>query len=149
MNVATTALRVRRIVDDAILPSRAHADDAGFDLHAAEEVELTTPGARADVGTGVAVELPAGWVGLVCPRSGLAARYGVGIVNAPGVVDAGYRGEIRVLLQAGDQPLRVHVGDRIAQLVLVPCFDGAVVETDELASGSRGASGFGSTGGFG
>jgi dUTP pyrophosphatase len=128
-------------------PRRAHPDDAGFDLCAAEEARLE-PGARASVGTGVAVAIPPGHGGLVLPRSGLAARHGIALVNAPGLIDPGYRGELRVLLLNTDraEPYAIEAGDRIAQLVVVPL---AAVEPRELASladTARGPDGFGSTG---
>jgi dUTP pyrophosphatase len=145
-----TTLRVRRLVDGAVVPARAHEGDAGLDLASVESLVLE-PGARATVGTGLAVEVPDGWAGLVCPRSGLAARHGIGVVNGPGVVDAGYRGEVRVVLHNSDasEPFAIEPGDRIAQLVLVPVATGAVVEVEELAPATRDAAGFGSSGGFG
>lgn len=144
-------LRVRRLHPDAVLPSRAHAGDAGLDLVATEAVTLAPGGGRATVGTGIAVEVPEGWTGLVCPRSGLAARHGIGVVNGPGVIDAGYRGEVRVVLHNTDptEPFDIAPGDRIAQLVLTPVLLADVVEVGELATASRDAGGFGSTGGFG
>ena len=142
------ALRVRRLDGGLPLPVRAHPTDAGIDLHAAHDCELE-PGHRALVGTGVAVAIPAGYVGLVHPRSGLAARAGLSIVNAPGTVDAGYRGEIKVNLVNLDpaEPVRVGRGDRIAQLLVqrVELWD--VVEVDELDETARGEGGHGSTGG--
>ena len=142
-------LRVARLHPDAVLPMRAHADDAGLDLVAVETVRIARGGGRAVVGTGIAVEIPQGWTGLVCPRSGLAARHGIGVVNAPGVVDAGYRGEVRVVLlnTDPDADFDVAAGDRIAQLVLVPVRGGAVVEVAELAPAARSEQGFGSSGG--
>ena len=144
-------LTVQRLRSDAVLPARAHDDDAGLDLVAVERVELAPGGGRAVVGTGIAVQVPEGWAGLVCPRSGLAARHGIGVVNGPGVIDAGYRGEVRVVLHNTDptEPFVVEPGDRIAQLVLVPVLLGAVQEVDELEPARRDAAGFGSTGGFG
>ncbi|ODQ95084.1 deoxyuridine 5'-triphosphate nucleotidohydrolase [Dietzia alimentaria] len=147
-NGAGEVLRVRRLDGGLPLPVRAHATDAGIDLHAAHECELA-PGHRALVGTGVAVAIPAGYVGLVHPRSGLAARTGLSIVNAPGTVDAGYRGEIKVNLINLDpvEPVRIGRGDRIAQLLVqrVELWD--VVEVDELGETDRGEGGHGSTGG--
>ena len=141
-------LRVRRLDRGLPLPVRAHATDAGIDLHAAHDCELA-PGHRDLVGTGVAVAVPAGYVGLVHPRSGLAARAGLSIVNAPGTVDAGYRGEIKVNLDNLDptEPVRIGRGDRIAQLLVqrVELWD--VVEVDELGETDRGEGGHGSTGG--
>lgn len=141
-------LRVRRLDGGLPLPVRAHATDAGVDLHAAHDCELE-PGHRALVGTGVAVAVPAGFVGLVHPRSGLAARAGLSIVNAPGTIDAGYRGEIKVNLINLDpaEPVRIARGDRIAQLLVqrVELWD--VVEVDDLEATDRGEGGHGSTGG--
>ncbi len=141
------ALRVQRLTPAAILPTRAYAGDAGLDLYAAEAASLR-PGERAAVGTGIAVEIPDGQAGLVLPRSGLAARSGIALVNAPGLIDAGYRGEIRVLLLNTDaaEPFTVVPGDRIAQLVLVDIHAPAVLEVGELAGSQRGPGGFGSSG---
>lgn len=141
------SLRVRRLDPAAILPRRAHPGDAGLDLHAIERVALA-PGARASVGTGVAVEIPPGHAGLVLPRSGLAARHGIALVNAPGLIDSGYRGELRVLLLNTDreQGVTLEAGDRIAQLVLVRVEPGEVQEVTELSGSERGAGGFGSSG---
>jgi dUTP pyrophosphatase len=140
-------LRVQRLDPAARLPVRAHDDDAGYDLHALEAVTLA-PGARAMVRTGIAIELPAGHAGLVLPRSGLAARHGIALVNAPGLIDAGYRGELRVLLLNTDREAAFEVapGDRIAQLVVVAVAAPAVVEADALAATARGEDGFGSSG---
>ncbi len=147
----TETLRVRRLRDDAVLPERAHPGDAGLDLIATERAELAPAGGRATVGTGIAIEVPHGWAGLVCPRSGLAARHGIGVVNGPGVIDSGYRGEVRVVLHNTDpaEPFVVEPGDRIAQLVLVQVGLAAVEEARELSDAVRSDSGFGSTGGFG
>ena len=144
---AVAPLAVKRLHPDAVLPSRAYAGDAGLDLHAVEAVRLE-PGARASVGTGIAVAIPEGQGGLVLPRSGLAARNGIALVNAPGLIDAGYRGEIRVLLLNTDRevPCEIAVGDRIAQLVLVRLELPATVVVDELPSSERGEGGFGSSG---
>jgi dUTP pyrophosphatase len=132
------------------MPSRAHAGDAGLDLVSVDRCVLE-PGARAMVGTGIAIAVPPGWAGLVCPRSGLAARHGIGVVNSPGVIDAGYRGEVRVVLHNTDpiESFEVVPGDRIAQLVLTPVLLAEVEETHELSVAGRDAGGFGSTGGFG
>lgn len=140
-------LRFRRLRNDARLPSRAHDGDAGLDLHAAEEMTIG-PGERGIVGTGVAVEIPPHHAGLVLPRSGLAARHGIALVNAPGLIDAGYRGEIRVLLLNTDRerPFEVRPGDRIAQLVLTPFVMAEPVEARELTASARSDGGFGSTG---
>ena len=140
-------LRYSRLVPDARPPAQAHEGDAGYDLHAAEAVTLG-PGERASVGTGIAVAIPEGCAGLVLPRSGLAARHGIALVNAPGLIDSGYRGEVRVLLlnTDRDEPFEVGVGDRIAQLLLVRFESGAAEEVDSLDETVRGAGGFGSTG---
>jgi dUTP pyrophosphatase len=142
----TEHLHVRRLDERALLPTRAYPGDAGLDLYALEEATLS-PGERASIGTGIAVEIPDGEAGLVLPRSGLATRHGIALVNAPGLIDAGYRGEIRVLLLNTDReaPFTVARGDRIAQLVLVRIETPEVVEVDELASSERGAGGFGSS----
>jgi dUTP pyrophosphatase len=140
-------LRVRRLDDQAQLPTRAYPGDAGLDLYALEDGVLR-PGERESIRTGIAVEVPDGHAGLVLPRSGLAARYGIAIVNAPGLIDSGYRGEIRVLLLNTDreQPFAIAKGDRIAQLVLVRVETPDILEVDELAVSERGAGGFGSSG---
>lgn len=140
-------LRFRRLSPAARPPARAHGDDAGFDLHAAEAATLE-PGARASVGTGLAVAIPDGFAGLVLPRSGLAARHGIALVNAPGLIDAGYRGEVRVLLLNTDRqaPFEIAEGDRVAQLVLVRAEAPELEETDELGDTARGSGGFGSSG---
>jgi dUTP diphosphatase len=140
-------LRVRRLHPDAILPTRAHDGDAGLDLHAVDAATLA-PGARASVGTGIAVAIPYGQAGLVLPRSGLAARSGIALVNAPGLIDAGYRGEIRVLLLNTDRetPCEIAAGDRVAQLVLVRVELPETVEVEELPASARGEGGFGSSG---
>lgn len=140
-------LPVRRLDDAATLPTRAHPGDAGLDLYAAEAATLG-PGERAGVGTGVAVEIPEGHAGLVLPRSGLAARHGIALVNAPGLIDAGYRGEIRVLLLNTDrtEPFEIAVGERIAQLLITPFAAAEPVEATELATSARGDGGFGSSG---
>jgi dUTP pyrophosphatase len=137
---------VRRLRDDALLPRQAYEGDAGLDLAACERVELE-PGARAAVPTGIAVEIPEGYGGFVQPRSGLAARHGIGIVNAPGLIDSGYRGEIRVVLINTDasEPFTVEHGMRIAQLVIAPVASVRLVEVEELATSERGARGFGSS----
>jgi dUTP pyrophosphatase len=140
-------LKVRRLDARALLPTRAYAGDAGLDLYALEERELG-PGERASIGTGISIQIPPGQAGLVLPRSGLAASHGIAIVNAPGLIDSGYRGEVRVLLLNTDRSkaFTVTVGDRIAQLVLVSVETPAVEEVDELALSERGAGGFGSSG---
>jgi dUTP pyrophosphatase len=140
-------LRFTRLADEARPPARAHDGDAGLDLCAAEAVVIG-PGERASVGTGVAVAIPDGYAGLVVPRSGLAARSGIGLVNTPGLIDSGYRGELRVLLLNTDpeQQFEVEPGDRIAQLVLVAVASPELVELDTLDETARGVGGFGSTG---
>ena len=133
--------------DTATPPSRAHPDDAGIDLHAAEHAVLG-PGERANVGTGIAVAIPPGHGGLVLPRSGLAAKHGISVVNAPGLIDPGYRGEVRVLLLNTDREAAFEVaqGDRIAQLVLVRLAAPPLQQVDGLDETLRGDGGFGSTG---
>ena len=139
-------LRVRRLHPDAVLPSAAHPGDAGLDLVAVEAVTLA-PGGRATVPTGVAVAVPHGWVGLVHPRSGLARRHGVTVLNTPGTIDAGYRGELLVLLvNLGDETVELAAGERVAQLLLQRVGLPEVVEVDELDETARGSGGFGSTG---
>jgi len=140
-------LAVARLGSGARLPTRAYPDDAGLDLYAAEPARLG-PGERASVGTGVAVQIPAGHAGLVLARSGLAARHGIALVNAPGLIDPGYRGELRVLLLNTDRSASFDIapGDRIAQLVLVAVAAAEVDEVEELPGTSRGARGFGSSG---
>lgn len=140
-------LAVTRLRPDAVLPSRAHEGDAGLDLTTCERVELG-PGERAVVPTGVAIALPDGFAGFVQPRSGLAARHGITIVNAPGLIDSGYRGELRVVLLNTDRE-RTFVaepGDRIAQLVVLAVAAVEPVEVAELPGSVRGTAGFGSTG---
>ncbi len=140
-------LRVTRLRDDAVLPERANSGDAGLDLSACEPVTLG-PGERATIGTGLAVEIPADHAGLVVPRSGLAVRHGLSIVNTPGVIDAGYRGEIRVILLNTDREraFTVEPGMRIAQLLVMPAPAVEVVEVSELSKTTRGDGGFGSSG---
>lgn len=140
-------MRFTRLSDAATPPSRAHPGDAGYDLYAAEATRLG-PGERGSVGTGIAVEIPDGWAGLVLPRSGLAAKHGITLTNAPGLIDAGYRGEVRVLLlnTDGDAPFDVEPGDRIAQLMLVRHEAPELEEVGSLEKSTRGAAGFGSSG---
>jgi dUTP pyrophosphatase len=142
-----TELRVMKLRDDAVLPSRAHSGDAGFDLSACEEITIGV-GERAAVGTGIAVEIPDGHAGLVVPRSGLALRHGISMVNSPGVIDAGYRGEVRLLLLNTDNEsaFTVEPGMRVAQLLVVAVADVELVETDEVTTTDRGVGGFGSSG---
>ena len=136
-----------RMRPEAVLPARAHPHDAGLDLTACEDAALG-PGMRAAVATGWAVAIPEGMAGLVVPRSGNALRLGLTVANAPGLIDSGYRGELKVILvNLGDAPVAVAVGDRIAQLVITPVATGAAVEVDALpGSDGRGEGGFGSTG---
>ena len=146
-----TALLIKQLDPDLPAPVRAHANDGAIDLRSAESFTLH-PGARRTVGTGIAVEVPAGWAGWVVPRSGLAGRHGLSIVNAPGLVDAGYTGEVAVVLvNLGFDTIAVSRGDRIAQLALTPVACPPVTVVDVLpseaaAEGARGAGGFGSTG---
>jgi len=137
----------QRLTAAARAPERAHDHDAGWDLRAAEAAVIG-PGERVGVGTGIAVAIPEGCAGLVLPRSGLAARHGITLTNAPGLIDAGYRGEVRVLLLNTDraEPFEVAVGDRIAQLVVLAVPDVELIEVEELPASMRGAAGFGSTG---
>jgi dUTP pyrophosphatase len=145
--VRTGELRFVKLGEGATLPTRAHDNDAGLDLYAAESARLA-PGARVSVGTGLAVQIPDGMGGLVLPRSGLALKHGVTLVNAPGLIDPGYRGEVRVLLLNTDGTLEFKIapGDRIAQLLLVPVAHATPLRADALDESTRGAGGFGSTG---
>ena len=138
---------MQRLDPDLPLPAYARDDDAGLDLYAREAVTLA-PGARAAVGTGIAIALPAGYAGFVVPRSGLALRHGVSLVNTPGLIDAGYRGEIRVVLINHDRTtaLTLARGDRIAQLVVQKVERVEMVEVTSLPDSARGAGGFGSSG---
>jgi dUTP diphosphatase len=140
-------LPVLRLDPGLPLPAYAHPGDAGADLRAAADVVLP-PGGRATVGTGIAIAVPDGYAAFVHPRSGLAARHGITLVNAPGTVDAGYRGEVRVVLLNTDpsEPFTVHRGDRIAQLVVQPVTRVSFLDAAELPPTPRGAGGFGSTG---
>jgi len=142
-------ISIRRLDPELPLPSYAHPGDAGADLCSAVDVTLQ-PGERALVPTGIAMALPEGYVALVHPRSGLASRHGISIVNAPGTIDAGYRGEIQVCLVNTDphQPFTVSRGDRIAQLVIQRFEGAAFVEAEDLPDSARGVGGYGSTGGF-
>jgi dUTP pyrophosphatase len=137
---------VRRLRADAVLPSQAYDGDAGLDLTACEEARLE-PGERVVVSTGIAVEIPEGYAGFVQPRSGLAARHGLGVVNSPGLIDSGYRGEIRVVLLNTDsrEAFTVEPGMRIAQLVIAPVASVRLVEVEELQTTDRGSRGFGSS----
>jgi dUTP pyrophosphatase len=140
-------LRFIKLSEKATLPTRAHDSDAGLDLYAAEAARLV-PGARVSVGTGLAVAVPEGLAGIVLPRSGLALKSGVTLVNSPGLIDPGYRGEVRVVLLNTDGTIDFHVkpGDRIAQLLLVPIATASPLEADALDESTRGAGGFGSSG---
>jgi dUTP pyrophosphatase len=140
-------LRVIKLKDNAVIPTRAHPGDAGLDLYSTEIAHLG-PGERWSVGTGIALEVPEGHAGLVLPRSGLAREHGIALVNAPGLIDAGYRGEVRVLLLNTDpaETVRIEAGARIAQLVVTPVAIAAPVEVTELSDSARGEGGFGSSG---
>ena len=139
-------LEILRLRDDAVVPERAYAGDAGLDLSTCERIELP-PGERIVAPTGLAVAIPEGYGGFVQPRSGLAARSGITVVNSPGLIDSGYRGEIRVVLLNTDreQTFVAEAGDRIAQLVVLPVPELGVREVDELPASERGVRGFGST----
>ena len=141
-----TDLPVKRLHDGATVPTRAYEGDAGLDLAAGERVELG-PGERVAIGTGLAVAIPDGHAGFVQPRSGLAARHGITVLNSPGLVDAGYRGELKVVLlnTDRDEPFVIEPGMRIAQLVVVPVAMPEPVEVAELPSSERGELGFGSS----
>jgi dUTP pyrophosphatase len=140
-------LPIRRLRDDAVLPARAYHGDAGLDLSACERVELA-PGERVVVGTGLAVAIPEGYAGFVQPRSGLADRHGITIVNSPGLIDSGYRGELKVILLNTDNehPFVVEPGMRIAQLVVLDLPEIELEEVDELPAAERGVRGHGSSG---
>jgi dUTP pyrophosphatase len=140
-------LRFVKLSEKATLPTRAHDNDAGLDLYAAESARLS-PGARVSVGTGLAVQIPDRAGGLVLPRSGLALKHGVTLVNSPGLIDPGYRGEVRVLLLNTDRNLEFQIspGDRIAQLLLVPVAHATPLQAEALDESTRGEGGFGSTG---
>ena len=138
---------VEVLITASILPSYAHPGDAGADLHSSQALVLA-PGERALVGTGVSIALPDGFAAFVVPRSGLAFKHGITIVNAPGTVDAGYRGEIKVTLLNTDQttPYAIAVGDRIAQIIIMPVSRATFIPVDRLPGSQRGEGGFGSTG---
>jgi dUTP pyrophosphatase len=140
-------IAVKRLDPDLPLPGYARASDAGLDLRSSERVVIE-PGERVLVGTGVAIAIPPGFAGLVLPRSGLALRHGVTVLNAPGLIDAGYRGEVKVLLVNQDRkaPVTLERGERIAQLVVQAVAAVDLVEVQELSASERGAGGFGSTG---
>ena len=138
---------VQRLREEAVVPERAYSGDAGFDLTACEHHKLG-PGERALVGTGLAVAIPDGHAGFVLPRSGLAARHGITIVNAPGLIDSGYRGELRIPLLNTDRehPFTLEPGMRIAQLLVLPVPEACLLEVEVLPDGVRGVAGFGSSG---
>jgi dUTP pyrophosphatase len=140
-------LRFRKLRDDAIMPTQAHAGDAGSDLYACEGAVLQ-PGGRAKVPTGIAIAIPDGYAGLVLPRSGLAHKHGITLTNTPGLIDSGYRGELQVLMLNTDRQdsYEVKPGDRIAQLVLVEYGAAIWTEVDEFEATTRGDGGFGSSG---
>lgn len=146
LNHPTMRLPITRLTPDAHLPTRAHPTDAGLDLYAL--IRATIPsGGRAVIPTGVAVAIPAGYAGFLHPRSGLADMYGVTVANAPGTIDAGYRGEVQVILvNHGRTPFRLIAGDRIAQLIITPIVVPELDVVDALEAGDRGDAGFGSTG---
>lgn len=150
MTEPTIKISIKMLDQELPVPRYAHPSDAGADLHARTSLVLE-PGQRALVATGIALALPHGYVGLVHPRSGLATKHGITVVNAPGTVDAGYRGEIMVTLlnTDKDQPFEINRGDRIAQLVIQKVEQAAFISVDSLDDSARGAGGFGSTGGFG
>jgi dUTP pyrophosphatase len=139
-------LSIQRLRPDAVVPTRAYAGDAGLDLASCERVELG-PGERATVATGLAIAIPDGYAGFVQPRSGLASRHGITIVNTPGLVDSGYRGELKVILLNTDakEPFVVEPGMRIAQLVVMQVPEIDPIEVDELPESERGVRGFGSS----
>lgn len=139
-------LRVRRLDPDVELPRYAHPGDAGLDLASSEALTIA-PGERAAVPTGLAVAIPRGWVGLVHPRSGLSLKHGLTVVNAPGTIDSGYRGEVKVLMvNLGSEDVEIARGDRVAQLLLQQVGWANVIEADDLPDTDRGEGGFGSTG---
>lgn len=139
-------VKFKRLRPEAVLPAYAHPSDAGMDVCAVEDA-VVPKGGRALVRTGLAMQLPVGYEAQVRPRSGLALKHGVTVLNAPGTIDAGYRGEVGVILaNFGDGDFQVKAGDRIAQLVIAPVTQAAVAETDEVDETDRGAGGFGSTG---
>ncbi|MEY2420141.1 MAG: dUTP pyrophosphatase [Acidimicrobiaceae bacterium] len=139
---------IKLLDPEAVLPAFAHPGDAGADLVAREEVTIAPGGGRAVVGTGIAMAIPDGYAGFVLPRSGLAVRHGITCLNTPGLIDAGYRDEVRIILVNTDptEPYTVHVGDRIAQLVIQPIERSIFAAVDDLSESARGLGGFGSTG---
>jgi dUTP pyrophosphatase len=145
--LAAVELPIAKLEPGAVLPTRAHSGDAGLDLYASEGARIG-PGQRSSVGTGIAVEIPEGHAGQVLPRSGLAKKHGIALVNSPGLIDSGYRGELRVLLLNTDpqELFEIEAGDRIAQLLVSPVVMAEPVEVDSLTDSARGNGGFGSTG---
>lgn len=145
---ATVEVLVQRLDPELPLPAYARPGDAGLDLRAAEDAALAPAGGRALVATGLAIAIPEGYAGFVQPRSGLARNHGVTCLNTPGLIDSGYRGELKVLLvnTDPDEPFQLRRGERIAQLVIQPVAAASLVEVDELAPTERGGGGFGSTG---
>jgi dUTP pyrophosphatase len=139
---------IKLLDSSAALPAYAHPGDAGADLVSREEVTLEPGGGRAAVGTGIAVAIPDGYAGFVLPRSGLALRHGITCLNTPGLIDAGYRDEVRIILVNTDptEPYTVHRGDRVAQLVIQPVERSVFTAVDDLSESARGLGGFGSTG---
>lgn len=135
------------LINAETIPTYSHPGDAGADLSSAENLVLH-PGERATVATGVSIALPAGFVAFVVPRSGLAAKHGITVVNSPGTVDAGYRGELKVTLLNTDlrEPFTINKGDRIAQMIVMPVVQARFIPVDKLSESERGESGFGSTG---
>ncbi|MGQ9475348.1 MAG: dUTP diphosphatase [Actinomycetota bacterium] len=145
-DLGAVRLRIKRLRPEVELPSYAHPGDAGLDIRSAEEVILQ-PGERALLGTGFAMALPEGYAAFVQPRSGLAAKHGISIVNTPGLIDCHYRGEVKVILvNLGREPFQVNKGDRIAQMVIQRVERAEVLEVEELEDTARGEGGFGSTG---
>ena len=139
-------LKIQRLTPNAILPCRAHEGDAGLDVYAAEET-VVRPGERVLIGTGFCMELPPGTEAQIRPRSGLALKYGISVLNSPGTIDEAYRGEVKIILiNHGQDDFAVSIGMRIAQMVIQPVLAVAVEETDSLSDSRRGAGGFGSTG---
>lgn len=145
-NADEVVLKIRRLDPDVPVPSYAHPGDAGLDLASWEDVTVE-PGQRVAVGTGLVIAVPGGWVGLIHPRSGIALSQGLTVVNAPGTIDAGYRGELKILLvNLGDEPVEIARGDRVAQLLLQRVGRAVIAESDRLDETARGEGGFGSTG---
>ena len=144
----TTTITIPAVTAEGFIPERKHEDDAGADLrYCGENPVFIAPGERKNLPTSVHLEIPDGYAGLVCPRSGLAVKFGLTVLNSPGIIDAGYRGEVRVpLVNHGDITLTVNPGDRIAQLLILPALPVRFTPVDVLGESERGAAGFGSTG---